>query len=77
MSYEELEKLNIEMLILDEFHLLGAPIWSSRINAIIETHPNILIFGMTAYTVRDRGTQYERDMANPDRDEIFSKKKVS
>ena len=32
---------------------------------------------MTAYTVRDRGTIYERDMANPETNEIFSNKIVS
>ena len=35
------------------------------------------IFGMTAYTVRDRGTAYERDMANLETDELFSNKIVS
>lgn len=29
---------------------------------------------MTAYTVRDRGTPYERDMANPETNELFSEK---
>lgn len=32
---------------------------------------------MTAYTVRDRKTAYERNMANPDEDELFSNKIVS
>lgn len=41
---------------------------------MIETHSKMKIFGMTAYTVRDRGTSYERDMANPDTDELFSGK---
>ena len=44
---------------------------------MIETHPDIRIFGMTAYTVRDRGTAYERDMANPETDELFSRKIIS
>ena len=77
MDKEEIEKLDIDMLILDEFHHIGAPVWGSRINTIIDTHPNMKIFGMTAYTVRDRGTAYERDMANPDTNEIFSNKVVS
>ena len=77
MDKEEIEKLDIDMLILDEFHHIGAPVWGNRINTIIDTHPNMKIFGMTAYTVRDRGTSYERDMANPDTNEIFSNKIVS
>ena len=76
-SYEELGELDCDLLILDEFHHLGAPVWGSRIKAIIETHPEMLVFGMTAYTVRDRGTAYERDMANLDGSELFSNKIVS
>ena len=77
MDRNEIESLNAQMLIIDEFHHIGAPVWGSRINTIIETHPNIKVFGMSAYTIRDRGTQYERDMANPDTNELFSNKIVS
>ena len=77
MSREEIEELNVDIIILDEFHHIGAPVWGERINSIIETHPNIKVFGMTAYTVRDRGTSYERDMANPETNELFSNKIVS
>ena len=77
MSKEELENLDVDLLILDEFHHLGAPVWGERINRIVEAHPNLQIFGMTAYTVRDRGTPYERDMANPETNELFSNKVVS
>ena len=77
MSIDEIEELDIDLLILDEFHHIGAPVWGARVNSIIDTHPNINVFGMTAYTVRDRGTSYERDMADPDSDELFSNKIVS
>lgn len=77
LSEEEIENIPCDLLILDEFHHIGAPVWGARINTMIETHPNMKIFGMTAYTVRDRGTSYERDMANPDTDELFSNKIVS
>ena len=77
LSTKELEDINADYLILDEFHHIGAPIWGDRVNTIIETHPNIKVFGMTAYTVRDRGTAYERDMANPEGKELFSNKIVS
>ena len=56
MSRDEIAALDIDLLILDEFHHIGAPVWGARINDIIETHPDMQIFGMTAYTVRDRGT---------------------
>ena len=77
MSIDEIEELDIDLLILDEFHHIGAPVWGARVNSIIDTHPNINVFGMTAYTVRDRGTSYERDMADSDSDELFSNKIVS
>ena len=77
MDMEEISSLEVDMLILDEFHHIGAPVWGQRINTIINTHPNLKVFGMTAYTVRDRGTIYERDMTNQDKDELFSNKVVS
>ena len=77
LSKEELKKIECDMLIIDEFHHMGAPIWGAQVKAMIETHENIKIFGMTAYTVRDRNTPYERDMANPNTNELFSNKIVS
>ena len=77
LSKEELSKLNVDLLVTDELHHLGAPVWGKRINDIVETHPDMLLFGMTAYTVRDRATAYERDMTNPATDELFSGKVVS
>ena len=77
MSDEEISDIPCDLLILDEFHHIGAPIWGSRIQTMVDTHPDMKIFGMTAYTVRDRGTQYERDMANPETDELFSRRIVS
>lgn len=77
LSQEEIEDLDVDLLILDEFHHIGAPVWGDRINRIIETHPKINIFGMSAYAVRDRGTIYERDMTNPDTSELFSNKIIS
>lgn len=74
LSKEEIQNIQCDLLILDEFHHLGAPVWGARINTMIETHPNMKIFGMTAYTIRDRGTSYERDMAADDSDELFSNK---
>lgn len=74
LSKEEIQNIQCALLILDEFHHIGAPVWGARINTMIETHPNMKIFGMTAYTLRDRGTSYERDMAADDSDELFSNK---
>ena len=77
MSDDEIIDLDVDLLILDEFHHIGAPIWGQRINTLVDAHEDLQIFGMTAYTVRDRGTSYERDMVNPENDELFSNKVVS
>lgn len=77
MSDEELEQLNVDMMILDEFHHIGAPVWGEKVQRVIDSHKDLLIFGMSAYSVRDRGTQYERDMAEDNGNELFSDKIVS
>ena len=77
MKDEEIKDLDSDILVLDEFHHIGAPVWGKKTDYLIKTHPNMNVFGMTAYTVRDRGTAYERDMINPDGDELFSNKVVS
>lgn len=77
MDYEELASLDIDLLILDEFHHIGAPVWGEAIDIILSTHPGIKVFGMTAYSVRDRGNSYERDMTLDEGDELFSNHIVS
>lgn len=77
LSPEELENLNVDMMILDEFHHIGAPVWGDAVNKVISSHEDLLIFGMSAYSIRDRGTQYERDMAEDNGNELFSDKIVS
>ena len=73
----ELSKLEFDYLVLDEFQHLGAPVWGAVIDKLISFHSNSKIIGMTAYTIRDRGTIYERDMALPEGDELFSDKVVA
>ena len=77
MSLDELKNLECDLLIVDEFHHLNGPVWENRISSIIETHPKIKVFGTTAYTVVNRGTSYERDMALDGGDEIFSNSVVN
>lgn len=77
MTPKELQELDIDMMILDEFHHIGAPVWGDRIETVLDAHPELLIFGMSAYSIRDRGSAYERDLAEPNSDELFSDKIVS
>ncbi len=70
-----LDKINIDYLVLDEFHHLGAPVWGESVNNLIKCHEDIKIFGMSAYTIRDRNSYFERDMTGED--ELFFGKIVS
>lgn len=72
MNDEELAKLDYDNLIIDEFHHIGAPVWGAKVNKLIKLHPDKFVLGMTAYTVRDRGTEFERDMVNSETEELFS-----
>ena len=45
LSLEEIKNLDIDILILDEFHHLGAPIWGKLVELIIQTHPNKKVIG--------------------------------
>ena len=77
MSDEKLASLDYDYLVIDEFHHIGAPVWGPKVNKLIESHKDKYVLGMTAYTVRDRGTEFERDMTDPDTEELFSNKIVS
>ncbi len=77
LTKEQIAKIKCDILILDEFHHIGAPIWGDKITTLINTHPDMLVLGMSAYTVRDRGTIYERDMIDSNKEELFSNKIVS
>ena len=72
LTDEEIKDIPCDLLIVDELHHIGAPVWGEKVNTLIYTHPDIKTFGMSAYSVRDRGTSYERDMTNPETEEIFS-----
>ena len=67
LSKEQLEQLDVDLIITDEFHRVGAPEWRNRLNILIDSHPELKIFGMTATPVRAKGTHDELDMS----DEFF------
>ncbi len=71
-SSEKLKNLDYDVLILDEFHHIGAPVWGKYVNELVSYHNNMKIIGTTAYTIRDRNTPYVRDMALVDGFELFS-----
>ncbi len=69
LSKDEIQDIDCDFLILDEFHHIESPKWGARIDTMRETHPEMKIFGMTTDTVKD--------IANPDTNELFSGKVVS
>ena len=62
-SITDIQNLEFDYLVVDEFHHSGAPIWGQRITDLINTHKNAFTLGMSAYTIRDKGTAYAMDIA--------------
>ena len=62
-SITDIQNLEFDYLVVDEFHHSGAPIWGQRITDLINTHKNSFTLGMSAYTIRDKGTAYAMDIA--------------
>ena len=64
LTRNELKNLNVDLLITDEFHHYGSEVWGKRVNDLIESHPNLKVFGMTATPKRNRGSIKEVDMGD-------------
>lgn len=45
---EQMEKLNADIIIMDELHRTGADKWGQRINTLLEKNSNAQILGLTA-----------------------------
>ena len=45
---EQMEKLNADIIIMDELHRTGADKWGEKINTLLEQNPNAKILGLTA-----------------------------
>ena len=62
-SREDLENYEFDYLVVDEFHHMGAPIWGARVTDLINSHVDAYVLGMSAYTIRDKGTAFAMDVA--------------
>ena len=62
-SREDLENYKFDYLVVDEFHHMGAPIWGARVTDLINFHVDAYVLGMSAYTIRDKGTAFAMDVA--------------
>ena len=65
LTDQEVDNLNADLIVLDEFHRCGAEWWGAGVQRILDTHPKAYIFGTTATPIRY--LDGSRDMA----DEIF------
>lgn len=55
MSDEDIAAMDCKLIFLDEAHHGAAPIWGQKINYLMETHSDSIIFGTSATTVRNDG----------------------
>lgn len=65
MDEEEIDQLNPNLIVLDEFHRCGAETWGKGVRTLLEMFPNAKILGTSATPIRY--TDNERDMS----DELF------
>ena len=65
LSDEEIEKLKVDIIIVDEFHHCGAPEWGKGVERLMHNNPNAKILGLSATPIRYNDGL--RDMA----DEMF------
>lgn len=55
MSDEDIAAMNYKLIFLDECHHGTAPIWGQKIDYLMNTHSDSIIFGTSATTVRNDG----------------------
>ena len=65
MTDKEIEKINPNFIVLDEFHRAGARLWGESVQRLLKIHANAFILGLSATAIRYLDNQ--RDMA----DELF------
>lgn len=55
MSDEEIAAMDYKLIFLDECHHGTAPVWGMKIDYLMKTHTDSIIFGTSATTVRNDG----------------------
>jgi len=55
MSDEDIAEMDYKLIFLDECHHGTAPVWSQKINYLMESHSDSIILGTSATTVRNDG----------------------
>ena len=65
LTDEEIQELDADIIILDEFHHCGAPEWGKGVERLLQRNEGAIVLGLSATPVRY--TDGLRDMA----DELF------
>lgn len=55
MSDEDIVDMDYRPIFLDECHHGTAPVWGRKIDCLMTTHPDSIVFGTSATTVRNDG----------------------
>ena len=49
---EEIKKLGVDIIVLDEFHHCGAPVWGESVQKLIKANPKAKVLGLSATPIR-------------------------
>ena len=52
LDEEEIKKLGVDIIVLDEFHHCGAPIWGEAVEKLTKVNPNAKVLGLSATPIR-------------------------
>jgi len=55
LNDEDIASMDYKLIFLDECHHGTAPIWGEKVNYLMETHSDSIIFGTSATTIRNDG----------------------
>lgn len=66
LTHEEINEIQPDYIVLDEFHRCGAKVWGAGVDAVLSRYPDVPILGLSATNIRYLDNQ--RDMA----DELFA-----
>lgn len=66
LSLPQIQDLDYDLIVLDEYHRLGAKSWGNRVNQILFSLPKAKVFGTTATPIRfmDRGRNMSKELFN-------------
>ena len=52
LDNEEMKKINPDIIVLDEFHHCGAPVWGEAVNELCNMFPDAKVLGLSATPIR-------------------------